>query len=71
MITRIPTDGPHMSLRTNIGTHHQADFIVSASTPITKQLMVSVAGARLSNGGFGKNLTTGDSNYNKDILAAR
>ncbi|MCC7097246.1 MAG: hypothetical protein IT472_08715, partial [Thermomonas sp.] len=27
--------------------------------------------ARLSRGGFGDNLTTGDENYNKDIWAAR
>jgi len=68
---RIRDDGPHMSFRTNIGTHHQADFIVSASTPITTGLLFGVAGARLSNGGFGKNLTTGLSNYNKNILAGR
>src|SRR5690349_18949348 len=68
---RIRDDGPHISMRTNLGTHHQADFIVSASTPITKGLLFGVAGARLSNGGYGKNLTTGLSNYNKDILAGR
>ncbi|MFL6759243.1 TonB-dependent receptor [Sphingomonas sp.] len=68
---RIPADGTHISMRTNIGTHHQADFIVSASTPITKGVLFGVAGARLSNDGFGKNLTTGISNYNKNILAGR
>jgi iron complex outermembrane receptor protein len=68
---RIRDDGPHISMRTNLGTHNQADFIISASTPLTKGLLFSVAGARLSNGGFGKNLTTGLSNYNKDILAGR
>lgn len=68
---RIESDGPHISMRTNLGTHRQADFIVSASTPITKTLLVGVAGARLSNGGFGKNLVSGIANYNKDILAGR
>jgi len=68
---RIRDDGPHLSLRTNLGTHNQADFIVSGSAPITKGLLFGVAGARLSNGGYGKNLTTGLSNYNKDILAGR
>jgi len=68
---RIRDDGPHISMRTNIGTHQQADFIVSASTPITKGLLFGIAGARLSNGGYGKNLTTGLSNYNKNILAGR
>ena len=68
---RIPTDGPHMSIRTNLGTHHQADLIVTASTPLTQSIMIGTAVARLSNNGFGRNLTTGERNYNKDILAAR
>ena len=68
---RIRDDGPHMSIRTNLGTHNQADFIISASAPLTKGLLLGVAGARLSNGGFGKNLTNGLSNYNKDVLAGR
>ena len=68
---RLPTDGPHMSIRTNLGTHRQADLIVSASTPLMKGLTVGVAAARLSDGGFGKNLTTGQHNYNKDVIATR
>ncbi len=68
---RIPTDGPHVSLRTNLGTHGQADLIGSASAPLTKTLLVGVAAARLTNTGFGKNLSTGQDNYNKNIWAAR
>src|SRR5581483_4704161 len=68
---KLPTDGPHMSIRTNLGTYRQADLIVSASSPLTRGLTVGVAAARLSNNGFGKNLTTGERNYNKDIIATR
>jgi iron complex outermembrane receptor protein len=68
---RIASDGPHFSVRTNLGTYRQADLIVSVSTPLTKGLLVSAAGARLSNNGFGKNLTNGLRNYNKDVFAAR
>jgi iron complex outermembrane receptor protein len=67
----IPTDGPHLSARVNAGTHGQLDGIVSASAPLTQTLRIGVAAARLSNTGFGKNLTTGQRNYNKDIWAAR
>ena len=67
----IPTDGPHLSARVNAGTHGQLDAIVSASTPLTETLRIGFAAARLSNTGFGKNLTTGQRNYNKDIWAAR
>jgi iron complex outermembrane recepter protein len=68
---RIPNDGPHFSLRTNLGTYRQADLIASVSAPLTKGLLVSAAAARLSNNGFGKNLTNGLRNYNKDVFAAR
>jgi iron complex outermembrane receptor protein len=68
---RIPTDGPHMSLRTNVGNHGQFDLIASASSPVTSALRIGAAVARLSNSGFGKNLTTGQDNYNKDIWGAR
>jgi iron complex outermembrane receptor protein len=68
---RIPTDAPHMSIRTNLGTYHQADLIVSASTPLGSGLAVGVAAARLSNNGFGKNLTNRLRNYNKDVVATR
>jgi len=68
---RIDPNAPHLSLRTNVGTHGQFDVIGSASAPLTKTLLVGVAAARLSNTGFGRNLTTGQRNYNKDIWAAR
>lgn len=68
---RIASDGPHIRARANLGTHRQADLILSASTPLTSGLRIGAAVARLSNGGFGRNLTTGDRNYNKDIWAAR
>jgi iron complex outermembrane receptor protein len=68
---RIRTDGPHASLRTNLGTHGQIDVIGSASAPLNDVLRVGTAVARLSNHGFGRNLTTGQRNYNKDIWAAR
>ena len=68
---RIPSDGAHLNVRVNVGTHGQLDAIASASTPLTETVRIGVAAARLSNTGFGKNLTTGQRNYNKDIWAAR
>jgi len=55
---RIPMDGPHFSIRTNLGTYGQADLITQASSPIGGGFAVGVAAARLSDDGFGKNLTT-------------
>jgi iron complex outermembrane receptor protein len=59
------------SIRANLGTYKQADLIVSASTPLAEGLRVGGAFARLGREGFGDNLVTGASNYNKDIFAAR
>ncbi|MGE5563547.1 MAG: TonB-dependent receptor [Bacillota bacterium] len=68
---RIPTDAPHAMFRTNVGTHGQLDAIAQVSAPLTQSLRVGAAVARLSNNGFGRNLTTGQRNYNKDVWAAR
>lgn len=70
-VTRRLRNQPELRVRANLGTYEQADLIVSASTPVTPALRVGVAGARLSRGGFGENLTTGDENYNRDIWAGR
>jgi iron complex outermembrane receptor protein len=70
-VTRRLPDRTAFNLRGNLGTDSQADLIASASTPLADGLRAGVAFARLGRGGFGKNLLTGASNYNKDILAAR
>jgi iron complex outermembrane receptor protein len=68
---RIRSDGPHLSVRTNIGNHGQVDVIANATAPLAQSLRIGAAVARLSNSGFGTNLTTHQDNYNKDIWAAR
>ncbi|PAX07549.1 TonB-dependent receptor [Sphingomonas lenta] len=71
-VTRRLGDEPTARVRASYGTYDQADLVVSASTPIGDgTVKVGVAGARLSRGGFGDNLTTGRENYNRDIWAAR
>jgi iron complex outermembrane receptor protein len=70
-VTRRLSDDPEFKIRTNIGSYQQADVIVTASAPIVPALKIGGSVARLSRGGFGTNLTTGQSNYNKDIWAAR
>ncbi len=70
-VTRRLSDDPELRIRANLGTYEQADLIVSGSTPIAGALKAGASVARLSRGGFGKNLTTGQENYNKDIWATR
>ncbi|AXB75605.1 TonB-dependent receptor [Novosphingobium sp. P6W] len=60
-----------LKVKGTYGTYDQADLIVTASAPVSDLIRVGGSAARLSRGGFGRNLTTGDDNYNKNIWAAR
>ncbi|HEX8300770.1 TonB-dependent receptor [Sphingomonas sp.] len=71
-VTRRIGGDPAMKVRGAYGSYNQADLVISASAPLGDSgFKVGGAFARLSRGGFGKNLTTGLDNYNKDIWAGR
>lgn len=65
-------DEPHFNVKLSAGSFHQADILVSGSTP-TASNSVKIGGsiASFSRDGFGNNLNSGDENYNKKVLAAR
>ncbi|MCW1381906.1 TonB-dependent receptor [Novosphingobium sp. KCTC 2891] len=60
-----------LKLRGTYGSYDQADGVLTVSAPVSDLIRVGGSVARLSRGGFGKNLTTGLDNYNKDIWAGR
>ncbi len=60
-----------LKVRGTYGSYNQADGVITVSTPISDIVRVGASAARLSRGGFGTNLTTGQDNYNKDIWAGR
>ena len=71
-VTRRISDSPELRLRANLGTYDQADLIATASAPVGAGILrFGGSVARLSRGGFGRNLTTGEENYNRDIWAGR
>jgi iron complex outermembrane receptor protein len=71
-VTRRIGDDPTLNVRASYGSYDQADGVISASAPIGNSgFKVGGAVARLSRGGFGDNLTTGQENYNRDLWAAR
>ena len=71
-VTRRLGDEPTVRARASYGSYDQADLVVSASAPLGDSgFKLGLAGARLSRGGFGDNLSTGRENYNKDVWAAR
>jgi iron complex outermembrane recepter protein len=71
-VTRRIDDEARVALRATYGSYNQADGVLTASTPIgggTVRIGGSVA--RLTRDGFGKNLTTGLENYDKDVWGGR
>ncbi|MBS0481537.1 MAG: TonB-dependent receptor [Proteobacteria bacterium] len=72
-VSRKLDDSFHLAARGTYGSYNQADGVLTVSTPVTSDGLVRVGGslARLTRDGFGKNLTTGMDNYNKNVWAGR
>lgn len=65
-------DEARLSLKLSGGSYNQRDLIATGSTPISDgSLKIGGSIASFYRKGFGSNLTTGDENYNKEILALR
>lgn len=70
-ITRKLGPNTDVRLKTSIGTYGQADGMITAGIPVSDTVRVGAALAKFTRNGFGKDLATGQDNYNKDITAAR
>ena len=70
-VTKRLGDEPSLRLRGTYGTFNQRDVVVSGELPITDSLRAGAAIASFNRDGFGENLTTGQENYNKEVLSAR
>lgn len=64
-------DEASFSLGATLGQYSQRDLRVSASSPLTDNLRIGAAIASFNRDGYGTNLTDGEDQYNKDVLAAR
>ena len=70
-VTRRLSHEPRLELRGTVGTYGQLDGVATVSYPIVDMFRVGASVARLTRDGFGKNFTTGDDNYEKNVLAGR
>ncbi|MFZ4071534.1 MAG: TonB-dependent receptor [Caulobacterales bacterium] len=68
---RLDADKPTLRARFAYGSYDQVDTVVSGSAPLSETFRVGGALAALTRDGFGRNLTTGAENYNKDVFAFR
>ncbi|MBZ2207096.1 TonB-dependent receptor [Massilia soli] len=70
-VTRKLAPNTDVRLKTTIGNHGQLDGVITASTPLSETARIGASIAKFTRDGFGKNLTTGKDNYDKDLTAAR
>jgi iron complex outermembrane recepter protein len=68
---RLNPNDAELNVRLTGGSYKQADAVVSGSLPVSPQFRIGFAAARLTRDGFGRNLNTGQQNYDKDVLAFR
>src|SRR6056297_1935352 len=70
-VTRRLGNEPSLSVEGSYGSYNQADFIVSAETPIGDTFAIGASAATFNRDGFGENRNLGEDNYNKELLAFR
>lgn len=68
---RLDADDPTLRARVAYGSFNQMDAVIAGSAPLGENFRVGGAVAGLTREGFGTNLTTGEDNYDKDVVAAR
>ncbi|MBN8649504.1 MAG: TonB-dependent receptor, partial [Caulobacterales bacterium] len=62
---------PRLNAKMAFGSYDQADVTVSGSMPLNDMFSIGGAFTAQSHDGYGKNLTTGKDQYNKDVFAYR
>jgi len=70
-VTADLADHPTADARVSYGSYNEHDFVASASTPVDDKVRIGFAVADYNRDGWGKNLTTGASIDNKDMVAGR
>jgi len=70
-VTKQATGSSQLTIRGAVGTFGQTDLLVSGELPISSKLSLTGGVGVFNRDGFGTNLTTGQENYDKDVVAAR
>jgi iron complex outermembrane receptor protein len=68
---RLDPDQSTLRTRITAGSYGQLDLVALGSLRVNDTFRLGGAVARLSRDGFGKNLQTGEGNYDKDVRSAR
>jgi len=70
-VTRRLSDEFEGRVRASYGAYDQMDFVGTVSVPVSDSFRIGGTVASFQRDGFGDNLTTGEDQYNKDIVGYR
>jgi iron complex outermembrane receptor protein len=70
-VTRKLAPKTDIRLKGTLGNYSQRDAVLTASTPVSDGIRVGGTLAKFTHDGYGRNLTTGKGNYDKDLTALR
>ncbi len=70
-VTRRLSDELEGRVRASYGAYDQMDFVGTVSVPVSDSFRIGGTVASFQRDGFGDNLTTGEDQYNKDIVGYR
>ncbi|MGE4431034.1 MAG: TonB-dependent receptor [Sphingobium sp.] len=70
-VTKRLPDHFELKARASYGNYDLAEGVASVAVPLSDMIRIGGSVARLSRGGFGRNLTLDTDNYNKDVWAGR
>ena len=70
-VTRKLAAATDLRVKTSFGSYGQFDVVATGSAPLSDTARIGATVAKFSRDGFGTNLSNGDENYNKDIVAGR
>ena len=62
---------PSLTARAELGSYNEQNFLLSGSIPVGDTFAIGAAVATYNHDGYGKNLNTGQDQYDKDITAYR
>ncbi len=70
-VTRRLSNKPTFEFKGALGNYSQQDVLFKGSMPINEMIRIGASVASFNRDGFGKNVITGQENYNKEVGAAR
>ncbi|WP_292223682.1 TonB-dependent receptor [Brevundimonas sp.] len=70
-VTKRLGQDPSLTARAEVGSYNEHNFLLSGSVPVGDTFAVGAAIASYQHDGYGKNLNTGQDQYDKDVTAYR